>query len=77
MLALIDQLRKQPDGITVEALSHALQRPLPLVTAMLEHLQRSGRIERFAADTGCATSRGCRHCPDNKGCTVFLYRLRS
>lgn len=77
MLTLIDQLQAQPSGLTAEALSKALSRPLPLVTAMLEHLERSGHIERFAEDSGCATSRSCRHCPDNKGCTVFLYRLRS
>lgn len=75
MLTLIEQLQKTPIGLSAEALSEATGKPLPLVTAMLEHLERSGRIEREATATQCAVSRGCRHCPDNKGCMAPRYRL--
>ncbi|WP_414500690.1 MULTISPECIES: FeoC-like transcriptional regulator [unclassified Zymobacter] len=77
MLALIEQLRNAPSGISAEALGKATGRPLPLVTAMLEHLERSGRIERAAVDSTCTVSKHCRHCPDSKGCMVPLFRLRT
>lgn len=76
MLTLIQQLQKTPAGTTAEALSNAIDRQLPLVKAMLEHLERSGRVERIAANSNCAISKSCRHCPDSKGCATFLYRLR-
>ena len=77
MLALIQQLQQSPSGMSAQALSAAIDRPLSLVTAMLEHLERSGRIERIAMESHCAISKGCRQCPERKGCTTYLYRLRT
>lgn len=77
MLTLIALLEKAPEGLTAEALSQATKRPLSIITAMLEHLEHSGRIEKREPDARCAVSRSCRHCPDNKGCLTARYYLRS
>lgn len=77
MLTLMDQLKKSPLGLTAAILSQRLDKPLPLIIAMLEHLERSGRIERMVIDNHCATGGGCRHCPDNNSCTAPRYCLRS
>ena len=77
MLALIQQLQQSLSGMSAYALSAAIDQPLPLVTAMLEHLERSGRVERMAIESICSVSKGCQQCPERKGCTTYLYRWRT
>lgn len=77
MLPLIERLNASPHGVTAQALSEAIKRPLPLVSAMLEHLVRSGRVECLDTATDCRVSKSCRQCPDSKGCLAPRYRLRS
>lgn len=68
VLTLRDTLNRAGSA-TVGQLSQTLNAPERMVRAVVEHLERTGRVKQVSEASGCLVGGQCKYCPESKGCT--------
>ncbi|NIG62903.1 MAG: ferrous iron transporter C [Serratia symbiotica] len=63
-------------NVQAQQLSLLLGAPTPLVQAMLECLTDMGKVMRIEQDKNTCLSGSCKRCPQGKGCSTVIYRLK-
>ena len=62
--------------LEAKQISQQLATPLPLVAAMLDHLEAMGKAMRISEDPSSCLTGSCKSCPEGKQCAREFWTFR-